>query len=133
MLDLGVHGTMEDLARAKGVHATYVSRVLRPTLLAPEIVEAIVDGRQPAGRQLDNLLAGFSLEWDAQRSSKHSPPNIKEHTPANRSEIRTRAFPAQRVVGEQGCQANRTRVGFGDGLLPGAFSAGWTTSGELEP
>ena len=51
MLDEGVHATLEDLARAKGVHATYVSRVLRLTLLAPEIVEAILDGRQPAELQ----------------------------------------------------------------------------------
>ena len=46
MLDTGVHATLEDLARAKGVNATYVSRLLRLTLLAPEIVEAILDGRQ---------------------------------------------------------------------------------------
>ena len=48
MLDTGVHATLEDLARAKGVHATYVSRVLRLTFLAPETVEAILDGRQSA-------------------------------------------------------------------------------------
>jgi hypothetical protein len=68
-LDEGVHATIEDLARAKGVHATYVSRVLRLTLLAPEIVEAILDGRQPAGLQLDDLLEGFPLGWAAQRRS----------------------------------------------------------------
>ena len=33
MLDTGVHAKLEDVARAKGVHATYVSRVLRLTLL----------------------------------------------------------------------------------------------------
>ena len=66
MLDTGVHATLEDLARAKGVHATYVSRVLRLTLLAPEIVEAILDGRQPAELQLDDLLEGFPLEWEGQ-------------------------------------------------------------------
>ncbi len=60
-LDAGVHMTLEELARAKGVHATYVSRVLRLTLLAPEIVEAILDGRQPAGLQLDDLREGFPL------------------------------------------------------------------------
>ena len=49
MLDEGVHATLEDLARAKGVAPSYVSRILRLTLLAPEIVEAILDGRQPAG------------------------------------------------------------------------------------
>jgi hypothetical protein len=66
MLDEGVYATLEDLARAKGVHATYVSRVLRLTLLAPEIVEAILDGRQPAGLQLDDLLGGFPIEWEGQ-------------------------------------------------------------------
>ena len=39
-----MHATLEDLARAKGVNATYVSRVLRLTLLAPGIVEAIPMG-----------------------------------------------------------------------------------------
>ena len=37
MLDTGVHATIDDLARAKGVNTTYVSRILRLTLLAPEI------------------------------------------------------------------------------------------------
>jgi hypothetical protein len=68
MLDTGVHSTLEELARAKGVHATYVSRVLRLTLLAPEIVEAILDGRQPAEMQLDELLAGFPLVWAGQQA-----------------------------------------------------------------
>ena len=54
-----MHATLEDLARAKGVAPSYVSRVLRLTLLAPEIVEAILDGRQPAELQLDDLLEGF--------------------------------------------------------------------------
>ena len=44
MLDSGAHRTLEDLARAKGVVPSYASRVLRLTLLAPEIVEAILDG-----------------------------------------------------------------------------------------
>ena len=60
MLDTGVHATLEDLAHAKGVAPSYVSRVLRLTLLAPEIVEAILDGRQPAELQLDDLLDGIS-------------------------------------------------------------------------
>ena len=44
-----------------------MSRVLRLTLLAPEIVEAILDGRQPAELQLDDLSRGFPLGWEGQR------------------------------------------------------------------
>jgi hypothetical protein len=40
------------------------------TLLAPEIVEAILDGRQPAELQLDDLLRGYPLEWDSQSLGK---------------------------------------------------------------
>jgi len=45
-------------------------RLPRLTLLAPEIVEAILDGRQPAGLQLDDLLTGFPLEWEGQRVAR---------------------------------------------------------------
>ena len=69
MLDTGVHATLEDLARAKDVNATYVSRILRLTLLAPDVVEAILDGRQPVELGLDDLLAGFPLEWVGQSKS----------------------------------------------------------------
>jgi hypothetical protein len=69
MLDAGEHATLEDLARAKGVAPFCVSQMLRPTLLAPEIVEAILDERQPAGLQLDDLLEEFPLEWSRQRST----------------------------------------------------------------
>ena len=45
MLDEGVHATLEDLARAKGVNATYVSRILRLTLLAPDdLLEGVSSG-----------------------------------------------------------------------------------------
>ena len=46
-----------------------MSRVPRLTLLAPDIVEAILDGRQPVELQLDDLLEGFPLEWEKQRST----------------------------------------------------------------
>ena len=67
MLDTGVHATLEDLARTKSVAPSYVSRVLRLTLLAPDIVDAILDWRQPAELQLDDLLEGFPLDWEGQR------------------------------------------------------------------
>jgi hypothetical protein len=55
------------LARAKGVNATYVRRVLRHTLLAPEIVEAILDGRQGEGVRLESLFERLPVEWAGQR------------------------------------------------------------------
>ena len=56
MLDEGVCGTIEDLARRKKVNRGYISRALRLTSHTPEIVEAILDGRQQAELQLDDLL-----------------------------------------------------------------------------
>ena len=75
MLDDGVCGTIEELARRERVDRGYMSRVLRLTLLAPEIVEAILDGRQPAALQPDDLLEGFPLEWDGRRN--HLGPNAR--------------------------------------------------------
>ena len=43
-LDTGAHAALEDLASARGGAPSYVGRALRLTLLAPEIVEAILDG-----------------------------------------------------------------------------------------
>lgn len=43
--------------------------MLRLTLLAPHIVESLLDGRQPAEMQLDDLLNGFSLAWEGQRGA----------------------------------------------------------------
>jgi len=40
--------------------------VLRLTLLAPDIVEAILDGRQPEGMTLPGLMEPFPVEWAAQ-------------------------------------------------------------------
>jgi hypothetical protein len=67
MLDEGVCGTIDELAKREGVNWGYLSRVLRLTLLAPEIVEAILDGRQPEGMRLEELMEGFPVEWDGQK------------------------------------------------------------------
>jgi hypothetical protein len=63
MLDEGVCGTIEELAKRERVNRGYMSRVLRLTLLAPDIVEAILDGRQPDSMRLEDLLEGFPAEW----------------------------------------------------------------------
>ena len=66
LLETGVHATVEEIAAAEKINASYVSRVLRLTLLAPEIVEAILEGRQPATTQLDALMKPFPVEWRRQ-------------------------------------------------------------------
>jgi len=57
--DEGAYGTIDELAKKEKIAASYVSQVLRLTLLAPDFVEAILDGRQPAGMRLEVLLEGF--------------------------------------------------------------------------
>jgi hypothetical protein len=79
MLDDGVCGTIEELAKREGVNRGYMSRVLRLTLLAPDIVEAILDGRQPEGMRLEDLLEGPPAEWDEQRAARFQlehPPSV---------------------------------------------------------
>ncbi len=56
-LDTSVYSSLEDLARIKGIAPSYVSRVLRLTLLAPDIVEAIRNNHQPDGVTLPRLMA----------------------------------------------------------------------------
>jgi len=53
MLETGRFGTLAELAASEKINASYVSRVLRLTLLAPAIVEAILDGRQPEGVEVE--------------------------------------------------------------------------------
>jgi hypothetical protein len=48
LLDDGTYASVSDIARAEKLDRTYVGDVLRLTLLAPDIVEAIVEGRQDA-------------------------------------------------------------------------------------
>ena len=68
LLETGVHGTVDEIARAEGINDSYVSRILRLTLLAPDIVEAIVDGRQPPALALARLMKPFPAAWEEQRA-----------------------------------------------------------------
>lgn len=67
MLESGDFTTINDLAEREGIAPSYMTRVLRLTLLAPDIVEAILDGRQGPEVTLGRLLKGFPVEWKGQR------------------------------------------------------------------
>jgi hypothetical protein len=69
MLESGRCGTLAELAEAEKINASYVSRVLRLTLLAPDLVDAILDGRQPEGMNLPRLLMPFPATWSEQATS----------------------------------------------------------------
>jgi hypothetical protein len=68
MLENGTHATIAEIAAAEKINEAYVGRVLRLTLLAPDIVEAILGGRQPAELQLKGLLRRFPVGWREQRA-----------------------------------------------------------------
>jgi hypothetical protein len=66
MLESGEFTTIAELAEREGIAPSYMTRVLRLTLLAPDIVEATLAGSPSTGLQLDDLLEGFPLEWHEQ-------------------------------------------------------------------
>ncbi|MFN7176242.1 MAG: hypothetical protein ACK4MX_05065 [Thermaurantiacus sp.] len=69
MIDAGRYATIADLAAQEGIAPSYLTRVLRLTQLAPDIVEAILDGKQGPEVTLARLMDGFPEEWEGQRKS----------------------------------------------------------------
>ena len=66
MIDSGRHATIADLAAQEGIAPSYLTRVVRLTLLAPDIVEAILDGSQGPEVTLARLLEPLPIEWQRQ-------------------------------------------------------------------
>ena len=65
-MEAGEYGSLTELAAAEMINRSYVSRVLRLTLLAPEIVEAILEGKQGPELTMARLMEPFPVEWQAQ-------------------------------------------------------------------
>ena len=61
--------SITDLAEQEGVTDAYVCRLLPLTCLAPDIVEAVLDARQPKGLRLVEMLGNVSMRWEEQRGS----------------------------------------------------------------
>ena len=68
MLESGEFTTMAELAEREGIAPSYMTRVLRLTLLAPDIIEAILDGRQGPEITLAQLLEPFPTSWAEQKT-----------------------------------------------------------------
>lgn len=68
MLESGEFGTISDLAQHERIAAPYLTRVFRLAFLAPEVVEAILDGRQPPSLSLEVLRDQLPVDWLEQRA-----------------------------------------------------------------
>jgi hypothetical protein len=68
MLESGEFATIRELAEREGVTPSFLTRILRLTLLAPEIVTAVLDGTQFADLNLKTATQHFPGEWTAQVS-----------------------------------------------------------------
>ncbi len=66
-IESGKAKSITDLAAQEGVTDAYVCRLLPLTCLAPDIVEGVLDGRQPKGLRLADLLHAASPAWEEQR------------------------------------------------------------------
>ena len=69
LLDNGTYSTIKEIAAKEQVDVSYVAEVLRLTLLAPDVIEIILDGRQPPAWQLRRFRNSFPVEWQAQRDA----------------------------------------------------------------
>ena len=67
MLESGQVRSLNELAEAEKINPSYLTRIYRLTLLAPDIVETILDGRQPRALQLADLMDEVPVEWEWQR------------------------------------------------------------------
>jgi hypothetical protein len=59
--------SLNELSEAEKISPSYMTRIYRLTLLAPDIVETILDGRQPRTLQLADLMDDMPVEWHRQR------------------------------------------------------------------
>ena len=76
MLDSGEFASVAELAAAERINPSYLARVLRLTLLAPGIAEAVLDGQHDPERiTLARLMRPFPTVWDDQPPSKKSGHN----------------------------------------------------------
>jgi hypothetical protein len=76
LLEEGQYGSVVELADAEKINKSYVSRVLRLSLLAPSIIETILNGRQPPTLGLPVLLEPLPVEWEAQRRRLMDPQQV---------------------------------------------------------
>jgi len=67
LLESGKYSTLTEIAQKAGVNPSYAARIYRLTLLAPDIIEAILEGREPDGFTMRKLAGRIPMYWEDQR------------------------------------------------------------------
>jgi len=67
LLDFGEYRSIREMAEDLGVCSSYMKRLLRFTILAPDIIEAILDGREADGLSQTKLIGEIPSDWSKQR------------------------------------------------------------------
>lgn len=67
MIEHGQFSSITEVAKAEKINQSYACRLLRMTLLAPDIVSKILDGRQGDALSINDFTGGFPVEWSKQR------------------------------------------------------------------
>jgi hypothetical protein len=116
LLDEGVYASVSDIGDAENISKSYVRRILRLALLAPEIVEAILTGKTDQALMLEHLERLLPALWEEQRDRIGSP---------GCSESLAKRFPSPKAA-----QSSRSRVDFSTGspACPFRVAKRWTSS-----
>jgi hypothetical protein len=69
LLDEGRYASITEMAAAEKIERGFLGKMLQLTLLAPELVEAVLDGRAPENLALPALLGPFPLGWAGQQQA----------------------------------------------------------------
>ncbi len=69
MLDEGRYASITEMAAAEKIERGYLGTLLRLCLLAPDMIQAILDGQQPGGVALPRLLGPVPADWSEQRQA----------------------------------------------------------------
>lgn len=78
MLDSGEFATIAELAEREGIAAPYLTRTMRLSYLSPDLVEAILDGRQPRHLTLEVLRQPLPEDWTEQKRALGEPATAQD-------------------------------------------------------
>ena len=73
MLDQGVYSSISEIGDGENISKSSVSRSLRLALLAPDIVEAILEGRSEQQLTLERLERSLPGCWHQERQILYNP------------------------------------------------------------